>query len=138
MENESSEKHYENFLEEFDKSKCFVRICSHGDSHLGKIVYRDKIRLYLSPHIVYENLIINNNEVIVRARIEKNYQKAIPNNFPIIEPLTEEYFEEVIKIGNYFNSLKIKSELLRQKFFNSNVYLMPDKDLTNLLNKKSK
>jgi hypothetical protein len=121
-----------NLLERLKEDDMEVRINYIGEKsnyYLGKINEVTKQETFLLPYVVWENVPTPNVEKYLnRCRIETKYPKILPLTNILPEPLTKGYIEECVKLQNYFNSLMITDEKLRERVFNKKIYLMPSED----------
>lgn len=121
-----------NLLERLKEDDVEVRIGYIGEKsnyYLGKINEIAKQDIFLLPHVVWENIPSPNvDKFLNRCRIETKYPKILPLMNILSEPLSKGYIEECVKLQNYFSSLIIIDEKLRDRAFNKKIYLMPSEE----------
>jgi hypothetical protein len=127
-----SENHNKNLLERLKYDNKDVRINYIGEKmgpFFGKIKEIAKHDILLLPYAVFEPVPTPNmDKSLNRYRIEKEYAKVLPLMNILPEPLSENYIEDFIKLQNYFSSLMIADNELRDKTFDKKIYLMPSKE----------
>jgi len=122
-------------LKELKNTNSEVRIYHPSTSYLGKIDKIGRKTITLKPHLVWENIKVNEKNYLDRVRIEEEI--GIPLNRKSIIPtkLNKEYIEDFAKAVNYFSWRSIKNSKLRDILFEG--YPLPTEEEIKLLEGKT-
>ena len=127
-----TDKTFEKILDKLVEKKQHVRISVGKEDNLfGRVIDKDRDRIYLLPYLVLEPVLEFN-----RARLEERYYKPLLKMGINIEPISEGYIDDLIVSFNYINARKIKDKNLRKRFFNPEIYPMPNEETAEIFEKE--
>jgi hypothetical protein len=122
-------------LKELKDTNSEVRVYHPSTSYLGKI---DKIgikTITIKPHLVWENIKMNERDFLDRARLEEEVGINLSKKYIVPTKLSKGYIENFIKATNYFSWKTIKNDKLREILFEC--YLLPTEEERELLEGES-
>ncbi len=113
----------ERILKELKDTDSEIRIYHPSTSYLGKI---DKIgikTITIKPHLVWENIKMNEKDYLDRVRLEEEVGIILSKKYIIPTKLSKGYIEDFIKAINYFSWKSIKNDKIKEILFKG--YLLP-------------